>query len=82
MSSAFLVVDLTRRNASLESGGNARGSIYPKFDDFEGALRLILLALYKISKSRLVVMGLTISISGFTLGQNGFQAKVHTSFDV
>jgi hypothetical protein len=33
VNSAFLVFDLIGRNASLQSEGNARGFIYPEFDD-------------------------------------------------
>ncbi len=41
MSSAFLVFDLVGRNAGLKREGNARGFIYPKFDDREEAIGLV-----------------------------------------
>jgi len=33
MSSAFLILDLIRRNAGLKRERNARGSILPEFND-------------------------------------------------
>jgi hypothetical protein len=41
VSSAFLVFDLVRRNATPERECNARGFIHPKFDDGKEAVGLV-----------------------------------------